>query len=245
MNKRRSCSCFFTLVFLVLVAIAGVLFYIAYPIVFAPPPKPEETAWPENLKLISRSEWSEASINPSEVTPMGEINRITLHHDGIPSLIMATETQVKKRVFAIRDGHINTEKYADIGYHYIIDPFGRIWEGRSIEYQGAHAKGHNKANIGILFLGNTLEERPTEKGLNSLYTFLIYLQQRYEIEEKHIYTHKELGQTDCPGKYLQQEIDLARKEGKFYAPPIEHTIDWNEIYEAGKDFLTQIKDKVS
>jgi hypothetical protein len=35
---------------------------------------------------------------------------------------------------------------ADIGYHYTIDPTGRIWEGRPVQYQGAHVKMNNEHN---------------------------------------------------------------------------------------------------
>jgi len=208
--KGRSCSCLAVLVLLFLAAVAGVLFYVAYPIVFAPPPEPEETEWPIDLEKIARADWGNQEIaNPDRISPMGGISCITIHHDGLPPLAMVTEKQIKKRVVAIREDH--SRKYADIGYHYIVGPKGRIWEGRPIQYQGAHAQRHNANNIGVLFLGNT------------------------------IYPHAELGKTECPGKHLQDILDVARKDGTLEYPEVETTVDWQSIKERLLELPKEIK----
>lgn len=211
--KRGTGSCG-TILLVILTCIAGILFWIAYPLIFAPSINPENTKWPSNLTLIKRGEWgNEAISNPGKIALMKEIKKITIHHDGMPSLPMKTEENIRSRIVSIRKSHSKT--YADIGYHYIVDPKGRIWEGRPISYIGAHVQGHNSNNIGILFLGNTSDVAPTPEGLKGLYTFVRYLRQRYEIKKEAVYTHGELGQTDCPGKYLQEEITKARKRGEF------------------------------
>lgn len=213
--KLGSGSCA-NILLLILAGIAGVLFWIAYPLVFAPGTKPEDTKWPDGLTLIKRGEWgNEAISNPEKLLKMKRIAKITIHHDGMPSinLPMRTEEGIRARIVAIRKSHSQT--YADIGYHYIVDPFGRIWEGRPVSYLGAHVQGHNTNNLGILFLGNTSEVAPTPEGLQGLFTFVRYLRQRYEIKKDAVYTHGELGQTDCPGKFLQEEIIKARKRGDF------------------------------
>ncbi|MDF1816299.1 MAG: peptidoglycan recognition family protein [Verrucomicrobiales bacterium] len=197
----------------ILFAIAGLLLWIAWPVLFGTSPRPEETKWPENLYFISRSEWADQSIShPEDIEPMSGITRVTIHHDGMPPLPMKTEAQIKSRIVSIRKSH--SKKYADIGYHYIVDPRGRIWEGRPLQYQGAHVQGHNSNNVGILFLGNTYKDIPTAEGLDGLFTFIRYLKQRYKIPAENVKTHRELAQTGCPGKLLQEELDKARKSGK-------------------------------
>ncbi len=107
----------------------------------------------------------------------------------------------------------------DIGYHYVIDYSGRVWEGRPIEYQGAHAGNNdaNKGNIGIVVFGNFDIQRPTQAQLSSLQTLTEQLMKQYDIPLSKVYTHCEirkvcgLGATDCPGKYLQAQVDLMRK----------------------------------
>jgi hypothetical protein len=240
MKKRGSCSCgTITLFFLLIVA--GILFWIAFPVFFAPPPKPEDTKWPLELTLINRAEWGNEEIaNPEGIDVMNGVKRITIHHDGMPPLPMKTEGQIKSRIVSIRKAH--SKKYADIGYHFIVDPLGRIWEGRPLEYQGAHVQGKNENNIGILFLGNTYHDKPTEKGLDGLFTFLRYLRQRYEISEANVVTHRELAQTGCPGKFLQEEIDKARKAGELkYKKPGDFTFDLEETITRIENLIKKLK----
>ncbi len=237
-RKRRSCYC--TFFFLILVGLAAVLAYIAYPVVFPPEVMPKDTPWPESLTLIERDEWTDSSDtpDPEDMSPMGEVTRITVHHDGMPPLPMTTETQIKKRITSIRNAH--SQKYADIGYHYIVDPLGRIWQARSMKYQGAHAKGENTGNIGVMFLGNTYDDKPTEAGLSGLFRFLVYLRQRYEVDKAQIYTHRELGKTGCPGKMLQDEMDKAR-DGTALDLPTADGIDWQKMLERAIDLARKVK----
>jgi hypothetical protein len=52
----------------------------------------------------------------------------------------------------------------DIGYHYIVDRSGAIWQGRRIRYQGAHARGSaNNGNIGIVLLGISRTSSPRRR----------------------------------------------------------------------------------
>ncbi|QDL94114.1 hypothetical protein FDP22_19845 (plasmid) [Paroceanicella profunda] len=52
---------------------------------------------------------------------------------------------------------------ADIDYHTLIAPDGTLYEGRSLEYMGAHVSGNNQNNIGIAFMGDYSEEGITDE----------------------------------------------------------------------------------
>lgn len=229
------------MILVILAMIAGVLAWIAYPVFFGDYAEEQELTWPETLTLVQRSEWGNEEIsNPDDIEPMNQIYRITIHHDGIPALPMKTESQIKSRVIAIRNTH--SQKYADIGYHYIVDPLGRIWEGRPIRYQGAHVQGKNEGNIGILFLGNTYEDIPTQKGLDGLFSFIRYLRLRHDIDEAEVKTHRELAQTGCPGKLLQQELVKARESGKLKVKaPSGLPFDVEEVITKIEDFFKEAK----
>lgn len=43
--------------------------------------------------------------------------------------------------------------WSGIGYHFVVNIDGSIESGRSIEEVGAHAYGHNKDSIGIVYIG--------------------------------------------------------------------------------------------
>jgi N-acetyl-anhydromuramyl-L-alanine amidase AmpD len=101
----------------------------------------------------------------------------------------------------------------DIGYHFIIDRAGRIWEGRPLIYQGAHVKDENEHNLGIMTLGNFDRQSPTTAQLMTLQHMLAYLRHQYSVPVSKVYTHQELNPTACPGLHLQPRIVAMRKNG--------------------------------
>lgn len=52
-----------------------------------------------------------------------------------------------------RRWHVDDNGWADIGYHYLIDRDGTVTPGRSMDKDGAHARGHNKGTVGISLWG--------------------------------------------------------------------------------------------
>lgn len=54
-------------------------------------------------------------------------------------------------VKTIRNWH-KQRGFSDVGYHFVIGTKGELWAGRSLNFQGAHTKGHNKT-IGIAYVG--------------------------------------------------------------------------------------------
>lgn len=156
--------------------------------------------------VMPRSAWTRAGVaNPRDINPMNGIRRITVHHDGMPPIDLRHEGDVKARLEQIRRAHISRREgpFADIGYHYIIDPQGRIWEGRPVRYQGAHVKENNEHNLGIMVLGSFDQERPTPEALATLDEFVADRMRAYRVPINRVYTHQEIMPTACPGRYLQ------------------------------------------
>ena len=52
----------------------------------------------------------------------------------------------------IRDWHLS-KGWRDIGYHLVITRDGAIEQGRPLEDQGAHTRGHNWESIGVCMVG--------------------------------------------------------------------------------------------
>ena len=223
------------------------LLFVLASFVSCTPPKPEESTWPDSLTLIERSKWAQETIgNPETIVPMDTITRITIHHDGMPVGPMESDEQIRYRIVSIRNSHM--KKYADIGYHFVIDGKGRVWEGRPLDFQGAHVKGQNEGNVGVLFLGNSQIDKPTEVGLEGLYSLIHYLMKRHKVQPGQIFTHGELAQTGCPGKLLQARIDEARKNGTFDLKDgvrkIRTGIDWARPWASAKEQIRRWRDKI-
>ena len=141
----------------------------------------------------------------------GAWSRITVHHSAETSsnpeggsLDESTETLRGIQRFHMDDpGH----RYGDIGYHFLIDSSGRIFEGRNLSWQGAHAGGqngiHNNQNIGVCLLGDFSSRPPTPAALKSMELLVGDLRRRFRIPASRVFAHSEFRDTQCPGPALE------------------------------------------
>lgn len=166
-----------------------------------------------NTGVISRSQWTRSGVaRPRDINPMNGISRITIHHSAINSSELRTPAAVARELDGIRAGHVG-RGWADIGYHYIIDPAGKVWEGRATQYQGAHVENNNEHNLGIMMLGNFNQQSPSPQSLATLQGFVTAQMRQYRVPVSRVYTHRELKSTECPGTSLQRYMVQARARG--------------------------------
>lgn len=159
--------------------------------------------------VIPRSKWTSSGTKDWLADPMGSVNRITVHHDAIMPVPSGTYSDSLRRMQLIRKGHLNNG-WADIGYHFAIDPSGRVWQARPLSYQGAHVKDHNPGNLGIVVFGNYEQIQPSGASMRSLDQTLAYAMRRFSIPISRVYTHRELRPTACPGQNLQARMNATR-----------------------------------
>lgn len=102
--------------------------------------------------------------------------------------------------------HLKDKGYADIGYHFVIDGQGAIYEGRPINVRGAHVGGFNTGSVGVCLMGNFETESPTRAQLNSLMELGALLRDGYGIT--HLAGHHDFRNqnTVCPGKHLIEQL---------------------------------------
>ncbi len=177
-----------------------------------PQPQPA-TAAAGPIRAIPRSSWAKADPIPSRLNKLGGVSAVTVHHEGWTPVYFEDTRSTADRLDGIRRSHIERMGAADIGYHYIIDRAGRVWQGRSVAYQGAHVKEHNENNIGIMVLGNFDQQQPTNAQVATLRSTLIALCKQYRLTTKKVYTHQELNKTECPGRVLQSQMTTLRRNG--------------------------------
>ena len=162
--------------------------------------------------VIARSKWTSSGPKRWLADPMGTISRITIHHDAIMPVPGNSYAESLRRMQLIRTGHLNNG-WADIGYHFAIDPSGRIWQARPLELQGAHVKDHNPGNLGIVVFGNYEQMRPTQASLTAIDRMVAYAMDRFNVPVSRVHTHQELRPTACPGRNLQSQMELTRSRG--------------------------------
>lgn len=173
------------------------------------PDAPSHAAMPDFNGLIRRASWSKGNPVPNLMDRMLPIDKVTVHHDGMTAFTSTSQAASASRIEAIRRAHRN-QNWGDIGYHFLIDPSGRVWEGRPLSWQGAHVKDNNHGNIGICMLGNYEQQHLTEQQAHTLDHFLASTLRTYRIQRNRVYTHREFRPTACPGRSLQARMDTLR-----------------------------------
>jgi hypothetical protein len=182
----------------------------------APPTAPEppkQVDRPSRFPgVLPRSAWARGVPVPSLMNPMLPVRYVTVHHDGLDLLETGTaRSAMADRIELYRSGH-RGKGWGDIGYHFVIDRSGTVWEGRELAWQGAHVKDRNEGNVGILVMGNFEIQTPTAAQLTSLRSHLRAVCAYFSVPWERVFSHREWpgAQTLCPGARLQTAFTSIR-----------------------------------
>jgi hypothetical protein len=162
----------------------------------------------QELAIVPRAQWNARAARTANLTALkGAWSRITVHHSDENSSDPqgGTLQDAADTVRAIQKFHMDDpeHQWGDVGYHFLIDASGRIFEGRELKWQGAHAGGSNNIqNIGICMLGDLSRRAPTKAALKSLEVLLKSLRDKYRIPASRVFPHNEFSTTVCPGSAL-------------------------------------------
>ena len=175
-----------------------------------PPAASAEPPADPDLVIQPRTAWQARAADRTNVEPMTKIERVTIHHSAM--LFRDTRPQTcAAQIHQIQREHMRNRNYGDIGYHFLIDPSGRIWQGREMRYQGAHASGANNiGNVGICLLGNFMRGRggqgPTNEQVQAMRRLVADLMNRYRFGADRIYCHSDFKVTECPGVLMEPVV---------------------------------------
>jgi hypothetical protein len=178
----------------------------------------EPKAVVEKPPMVTAKEWgSQPQPMPDSVKHTPKF--LTIHHAGT---LWTGKTDPLKSMLGLQKYGQTEKHWADIPYHFVIAPDGRILEGRSLEYAPDTNTNYSLAgNIGIELMGNFEEQRVSPQQVEALVKLCAWLAQQYKIdpnEKVHVAAaagssdeaetyalrgHKDAaqgGQTVCPGK---------------------------------------------
>jgi hypothetical protein len=159
-----------------------------------------------SMGAISRASWAKGNPIPRNMNRMLPVKYITVHHDGMSPFTNTSKLAAASRLETIRRSHLRRDggRWGDIGYHFAIDPSGRLWQGRPLTWQGAHVRAQNEGNIGVVVLGNYERQsvNPTQQA--AVLSTLQSLMSRFKVPVRRVLTHQEWAATACPGRSLQK-----------------------------------------
>ncbi|MFD9500457.1 N-acetylmuramoyl-L-alanine amidase [Streptomyces sp. NPDC060035] len=135
------------------------------------PPAPPSTA--PQPPVTSRAGWgADESISPEEpgYLPGGTIKAVVVHHTAESNTYTCEQgPAVVRGIYAY---HVKQLGWKDVGYNFLVDKCGKIYEGRKggidRPVMGAHAYGFNAETTGISVLGTYTDAAPPQAAMVSV-----------------------------------------------------------------------------
>ena len=177
--------------------------------------------------IVSRAEWGSPEPDRSEWSPeYAKLNRVIIHHTAV---IPGTDSAAAVR--AIWQYHAKSLGWGDIGYNYLVDQSGRIYQGRyfdqsyaetnNVDVVAGHAYGNNVGTSGIAALGDfDGNMSPTANLIHSMGEMSAYKLGPYGLNPANgdtyggnLLGHRDVLQTACPGRNLYANLPTIRSVG--------------------------------
>ena len=121
-------------------------------------------------KIYSRAQWGA----DERMRDKGSLHYFEVHAGFVHHTVNAndyTRAQVPGILRSIYAYHTRSRGWSDVGYNFLVDRFGRIWEGRyggvDRPVVGAHTLGYNDNAFAMSAIGNFELRRPSQAMLEA------------------------------------------------------------------------------
>jgi N-acetylmuramoyl-L-alanine amidase-like protein len=187
--------------------------------------------------IVSREAWGAEDCQPRTSPEYGEVKVAFVHHT--VNANDYTRDEASDVVLGICRFHRNSNGWNDIGYNFLVDRFGTIYEGRaggvSKAVVGAQAQGYNAQSTGIANLGTFTDVGQTPEALRAMARLIRWKlpasgvptagtttmvsaggdTNRFpagrRISVKRVIGHRDTGSTECPGDALYAQLPELRR----------------------------------
>lgn len=200
-----------------------------------------ETLYPDEFEItetVTKNDKGESLYWPREYAK--NIKKIIIHHTATSGDLSDPAASMR----AIYYYHTVRRGWGDIGYNYLIDPRGNIYEGRAggERVVAGHTRGYNTGSIGIAVLGNYEENAVPFEVLDALGRLIGNKAEQYDIQVDgfgqfrgkviaNVMGHRDAAATVCPGQKLYDAL------------PVLNTLVANRMSGSETDLLSQMTDK--
>jgi uncharacterized protein with LGFP repeats len=195
------------------------------------------SAGPRRPEIVSRRRWGAGDCRPRTGASRGRVRVAFVHHTVTANAY--TRSEAKSMVLGICRYHRNVNGWNDIGYNFLVDRFGRIFEGRRGGIRravvGAHTEGFNAQSTGVAALGTFSSRRLPGPAVRQLAQLIRWkLKQhgagtggrprltsaggstnRYRagkrVRFKRVSGHRDASPTACPGDALYRQLGAVRR----------------------------------
>ena len=188
--------------------------------------------------ITSRASWgARAPKQSAEVAvklKMGFVHHTVSSNDYAPA-------DVPAMLRGIQAYHMDANGWDDIGYNFLVDRAGQIWEGRAggidRNVVGAHVAGFNTGSVGVAVIGDHRTVAPTSQSVGAVAQVLGWRLGLAGIDPtastsmvgldgtsvslRTISGHGDAASTECPGQQLRDELGLIRSVAADKAATVE------------------------
>ena len=186
----------------------------------------QATTYTPRPKIYSREQWGANEA----LRDKGSLRYYEIHAGFVHHTVNAngySRDQVPGILRSIYAYHTQSRGWSDVGYNFLVDRFGRIWEGRAGGVDrpvvGAHTLGYNDYAFAMSAIGNFETATPRDAMLQaygSLFAWKLSLHGVDASSDRQrvgsstfaaINGHRDAGSTACPGRYLYARLGTIRK----------------------------------
>ncbi|HQR26541.1 MAG TPA: FG-GAP-like repeat-containing protein [Nocardioides sp.] len=176
-------------------------------------------------KIFSRAQWGA----DESMRDKGSLHYFEVHAGFVHHTVNAndyTRAQVPALLRGIYAYHTQSRGWSDIGYNFLVDRFGRIWEGRyggvDRPVVGAHTLGYNDYSFAMSAIGNYETAKPTDQVLRAYGALFAWKLSLHGVAAgsprqvvgpsvfRAINGHRDAASTACPGRYLYAQLPTIR-----------------------------------
>jgi len=204
---------------------------------------PKTSAATNTPQVISRAAWGSPEPNSSAWEPQyAKLRQAVVHHTATTE---STNSYADMR--AIWQYHARSLGWGDIGYHFVVDSKGRIFEGRyqdkayarasGKEVMGGHVYGHNEGTIGVSAIGDYRYKSlssATRESISKVIGYKLAGANVSPASTNAVVGHYNLYPTSCPGDNIISQLgairDISKRRFDYYRPLFNYsplgTIQW-------------------
>ena len=126
--------------------------------------------------IVPRVSWGASRCKPRDTPSYGDVRAAYVHHT--VSVNGYSRARAASLVLAICLFHRNGNGWDDVGYDFLVDRYGQVFEGRGggidAPVIGAHAGGFNSESTGVALIGTFERSAPPRAALQSLEQLLAW-----------------------------------------------------------------------
>jgi len=167
--------------------------------------------------IISRAAWGASGGTPCDTPAAGDSTRgVVVHHTAGSNSY--TKAQSASIVRAVQAYHVKARKWCDVGYNFLVDKYGQIFEGRRGGIDRAVRAAHsgnaavNTYAMGVSMMGNYDKIKPQAALTDAMVKLIGWRMGTTYLPAKGTYSlggktlnmiagHRNVISTGCPGRY--------------------------------------------